>query len=84
MYRAPTVNLPDAPVPPSSLESHRLPKAWLSSCWLPVPEGDDMPVGLAHPCLQQLVGAWSCLIGIEGYGYDLPVSRGDGYTIKSD
>jgi hypothetical protein len=25
-------------------------------------------------CVQQISSAWSCLIGLEGYGYDLPVS----------
>jgi hypothetical protein len=59
----------------SSGSTERLPEQWLSTLWLPESENGGLPENIRGVCLQQLVGAWSCLVNIEGYGFDLPVSR---------
>ena len=68
----------DAPIPKTSSpvaseNTNRLNPNWLECCWLPCPEEPKIPDQLRAVFVQQIASAWSCLIGIEGCGYDLPV-----------
>lgn len=59
----------------SLIGTRRIPEEWLSALWLPESEEGGIPENMRGVCLQQLIGAWACLISIEGYGFDLPVCQ---------
>jgi hypothetical protein len=65
---------PTTTAPVASENTQRLKLGWLESCWLPSPDNaEEMTPALRTVCVLHLASAWSCLIALEGYGYDLPV-----------
>jgi hypothetical protein len=78
-YKNRNPTIPTSISPDTSTGPHPIPAEWLACCWLPVPQDPDtLPDALGILCVQHVLASWSCLIGIEGLGYDLPVS-----TIRS-
>ena len=72
-YEHSDVPIPKTSTPVASEGTQRVNPKWLECCWLPSPQQSETSEQLRQVCVQQLTSAWSCLIGIEGYGYDLPV-----------
>jgi hypothetical protein len=73
-YKHSNALVPKTTAPVAFEGTQRINLKWLECCWLPSPDESKMSDALRAVCVQQLAYAWSCLIGIEGYGYDLPVS----------